>query len=770
MSPVSVNTEDCLAQHSGIISVSKEFPIDNDIEIIRDKWGIPHIKATSSHDIFFAQGYCLGQDRLWQLELFRHLALGRASELLGEGLIRRDQQNRKLGFGRYAEIDWEAQTELSKMILQAYADGINAAATSNPLPYEFHIIGEPNDPHKMHPWDPTDSLAILKMVSANAQWASKLQYGKIANNLGGQAVEALIPDIPFDTSLITPAGTRWLDETHPYAIDSEVAGGEPDGIVGAGGGSNCWVIGGEKTTTGKPLIAGDPHLAISIPAQWYLLHMECPEFTAAGPCSPGYPGPVYYGHNSKVAWTMTHAQGDRWDLYREKIEFKKNNSSSNQIPHSQFESKWEPLKKFNEIFNIKNSESQELEIWETHHGVVISGNPISDKEVIAAKWGLAEPTHDMDALWKVLNAKDNNDLQLALQNYDSISGNYCFADQSGNITYQYVGRIPNRPGWLVPVPGWDGKHEWKGSIPKNELPAEHNPKLGYIVTANNRTTSSDYPYYLSFSSTRFRADRLNTLMENIDVFSNESMTTLQSDILSLAHLEFVQHVASSTFSNELAQNLQARLVKWDGKMHVNSSEAVLANEARNQLAKATVEQYFNYVEGLPPLAPTSHNVLLSEMHKNSTLMLDQFDNWDMAIEFSLLEAYKILSVKQGDNIDNWQWGEEHKITWKHNLGRDPEFRSIFDLDPIAMSGDRNTVWNVGTPLGATGMHGVSYRQILDLKDLNSALVVIPPGNSGQPGSPHYADHIENWIDVKYNPLFVNWDDVQSNKESDLRLT
>ena len=129
MSPVSVNTEDCLAQHSGIISVSKEFPIDNDIEIIRDKWGIPHIKATSSHDIFFAQGYCLGQDRLWQLELFRHLALGRASELLGEGLIRRDQQNRKLGFGRYAEIDWEAQTELSKMILQAYADGINAAAT-----------------------------------------------------------------------------------------------------------------------------------------------------------------------------------------------------------------------------------------------------------------------------------------------------------------------------------------------------------------------------------------------------------------------------------------------------------------------------------------------------------------------------------------------------------------------------------------------------------------------------------------------------------------
>ena len=151
-------------------------------------------------------------------------------------------------------------------------------------------------------------------------------------------------------------------------------------------------------------------------------------------------------------------------------------------------------------------------------------------------------------------------------------------------------------------------------------------------------------------------------------------------------------------------------------------------------------------------------------------MLGEFDDRNMAIEFSLLEAYKILSEKQGDNIDTWQWGEEHKITWKHNLGRDPELQSIFDLNPIAMSGDRNTIWNVGTPLGATGMHGVSYRQIFDLEDLNAALVVIPPGNSGQPGSPHYADHVENWANMKYNPLFVNWDDIQSNKKTELRLT
>ncbi len=770
MNPVRINTTDCLAEHSGRIPVSKKFPINNDIEIIRDKWGIPHIKATSSYDVFFAQGYCLGQDRLWQLELFRHLALGRASELLGKGLINRDQQNRKLGFGRYAEVDWQEQTEISKMILQAYADGINAAASTNPMPYEFHIIGEPDSPHKMSPWEPTDSLAILKMVSANTQWASKLQYGKIANTLGGRAVEALIPDIPFNTSLITPAGTKWLEEIHPYAVDFEIAGGEPDGIVGAGGGSNCWVVGGNKTTTGKPLIAGDPHLAISIPAQWYLLHMECPEFTAAGPCSPGYPGPVYYGHNSKVAWTMTHAQGDRWDLYRELIEFKNTSDTNNQTPHSQFESTWKPLKKFNEVFKIKNDEHQELEIWETHHGVIISGDPTTDKEVIAAKWELAEPTHDMDALWKVLTSKNNSDLQEALQEYDSISGNYCFADQNGDIAYQYVGRIPNRTGWLVPVPGWDGKHEWNGIIPKNELPAEQNPNLGYIVTANNRTTSSDYPHYLSFSSTRFRADRLNELMEAMDTFSIENMVSLQSDIISLAHLEFVQHVVASTLSDQLAQNLQARLVKWDGKMNAKSSEAVLANEARNQLAKVTVEQYFNYVEGLPPLAPTSHNVLLSEMNKDSSLMLGQFNNWDTAIEFALLDAYKTLSQKHGTNIDDWQWGKEHKITWKHNLGRDPELQPIFDLNPIEMGGDRNTVWNVGTPLGATGMHGVSYRQIIDLEDLNATLVVIPPGNSGQPGSPHYADHIKNWVEVKYNPLFINWDDIQSNKVNELYLT
>lgn len=765
MTTTTVRPEDCLSQHEGNVTV--EGP-DGPIRIVRDQWGIPHVSAGSARDAFFAQGYCLGQDRLWQLELYRHFAWGRGAELLGKGLLRRDQQNRRLSIGRYAEREWEAQTDTARMILQAYADGVNAAIASNPAPYEFHVLPGDGSIHEMEPWRPVDSLAVLKMVSAGAQWASRITHGKIAAALDPEAVAALVPDLPEGTSLITPSGLRWTEASHPYAEDIAAAAGEPDGILAAGGGSNCWVVAGSKSATGRPIVVGDPHLAVGIPAQWFVMHMECPEFTTAGPCSPGYPGPVYYGHNTKVAWTMTHSGGDRWDLYRERIQRSSNGSSD--TPSAEFRGEWQALERRDEHFEVRGGDPVDVTMWDTRHGPVISGDPQTDDEVLAAAWGLAEPAHDMDALWGAITANDAAELREAFRTYDSISGNYCFADQSGDIGYQYVGRIPKRPAWLVPVPGWDGDHEWDGSIPKTELPAEDNPSNGFIMTANNRTTTPDYPHYLNYAGTRFRADRLRELMDDMETFALDDMPRLQQDIVSIAHREAAGHLTSFEASDERARELQALLQDWDGRMDADSSAAAFANEARNQLATLTVEAYYGQVPGLAPQAPASHTTLLGQLKDRSPLMLGDFESWEAAMERALLEAADALAERQGADPAGWRWAPDHQVVWAHNLGRDPELKPTFDLDPLPMSGDRNTVWNVSTPLGATGMHGVTYRQILDIGDLNAAQIVIPPGNSGQPGSPHYDDNLQRWMNVEYHPLFVEWTDIEANAESELQLT
>ena len=767
MTTTAVRPEDCLSQHEGEATVDGA---DGAIRIVRDRWGIPHAQAGSARDAFFAQGYCLGQDRLWQLELYRQFAWGRGAELLGKGLLRRDQQNRRLKIGRHAEGEWEAQSDQARLILQAYADGVNAAIASNPAPYEFHVLPGSSELHEMAPWRPVDSLAVLKMVSAGAQWASRLTHAKIAAALGAEAVAALVPDLPSGSSLITPSGLRWTDETHPFAEDIEAAGGEPDGIVAAGGGSNCWVIGGSKSATGRPIVVGDPHLAIGIPAQWFVMHMDCPEFNVAGPCSPGYPGPVYYGHNTRVAWTMTHSGGDRWDLYREHLRRVTNGRNAPSQLQAEFRGEWEPLTAREERFEVRGGDPVDVTMWDTRHGPVMSGDPERDEEVVAAAWGLAEPAHDMDALWAVLTASDAAEVRDGFRTYDSISGNYCFADQAGDIGYQYVGRIPRRPAWLVPVPGWDGEHEWNGSIPKEELPAEDNPPNGFIVTANNRTTTPDYPHYLNYAGTRFRADRLHELMDEVETFALDDIPALQQDVVSIPHREAIEALTSFEANDPRARSLQLLLGGWDGSMDADSAPAALANEARDRLAALTVEAYYARVEGLAPQMPASHTVLLAQLARRSPLMLGEFESWEAAMERALIEAGEALTDRQGSDPESWRWAEDHKIVWAHNLGRDPELKPTFDLDPLPMQGDRNTVWNASSPLGATGTHGVSYRQILDMGDLNAARIVIPPGNSGQPGSTHYNDHVREWLEGEYHPLFVEWSDIEANAEAELQLT
>lgn len=746
---------ECLARTEGELTLAA---LDGPIRIVRDRWGIPHIKAESARDAFFAQGFCIGQDRAFQLELYRRMAHGTSAAMLNRGLLGLDKTSRRLGFRRLAALDWEAQSERSREVLQAYADGINAAVETQPTPFEFRLLE-----HTMEPWRPIDSLAVIKMVNNGNQWASKLKFAKVGAVLGREAVQALVPDIALDASLITPAGASWTDAPHPFAEDIAAAMGQPDGPIPAGGGSNCWVLHGSRSSTGAPIVCGDPHLAVGIPAQWYVVHMDCPAFIVAGPCNPCYPGPQFYGHNTRVAWTMTHAQGDRWDLYRERIQ------QGADGPEALTPGGWQPLIRHEAPIEVRDGEPESFVVWITPHGPVVQGDPLEDDEVIAARWGLAEPTHDIDAMIALHAAGSIGEAREALRLYDSISGNFCFADQHGDIGYQYTGRIPKRPAQLLPVPGWDGQHEWDGDVPKHALPMDENPATGYIATANNKTTTPEYPHYLSFMATPFRADRLRELLVEGE-FSPGDMPTLQGDTTSRHGRIIAEQLVAFPATDADAAAMQELLRGWPGTMGVDSAPAAVYAETTQRLVELTVRPYYDAVRGLPPLGPAEdRRILFEQMAAGAELMLADFPSWAASDAAALAQAAVRLRQRQGPDPSRWRWGADHQMRWGHNLGRDPELRDLFNLPDTEVGGDGMTVFNTQTEYGITSSSGVSFRQIYDLGDLNAARICIPPGNSGQPGSPHYGDNVERWLRLDYHPLYIDWTDIEANAEAELQL-
>ena len=744
-----------LSQVDGELTVEG---LDAPVRIVRDRWGVPHAEAQSIHDAFFAQGFCLGQDRGWQLELYRHMAHGRAAALLNKGLLRIDKMNRTLGFGRDAAREWEEQSDDARLILQAYADGVNAAIAAGPAPVEFGLLD-----HEMQPWSPVDSLAILKMVSANVHWATKIGNGEVASRLGLEAFQALIPDVPSDAALIAPAGASWTNGAHAFADALSDLEAEPGTRRGGLDGSNCWVIDGAHTASGKPLVVGDPHLAFSVPPQWYVMHMQCPEFNVAGPCSPGYPGPVYYGHNTQIAWTMTHAQGDRWDVYRERVA--RNGSG----PEAQWLGGTEPLERRDEVIEVRDEESVTHTVWSSRHGSIVHGDPESDDEVLAARFSLSEPCHDFDGMLTIFTADNVHDAREGFRRYDSISGNYCLADQQGEIGYQYTGRIPVREAQLTPVDGWSGEHEWNGDIPADELPQDLNPASGVIITANNRTTTADYPYYLSFSQTPYRADRLRQLLQGRDDWSPEDMPTVQSDQTSL-HAQFVaQRVGQVSGALGVSAEMHSILSNWDGHMAIDSAAALVYYEFCEQLIARTIRPFFDAPSRLAQSSYEEMRILHEQLRADSALTLPEGKSWDDMIVVALEAAAEALAERHGADRAQWQYGDAHPVTWRHNLGRDPERAARFNVGDFPKGGDGNTPNNATGLINQPADHGVSYRQIFDLSDLNGARIVLPPGNSGRPDSDHYSDHIHKWLDMEYFPLFIEWDDIAANSEGTLSL-
>ncbi|MYJ00936.1 MAG: penicillin acylase family protein, partial [Chloroflexi bacterium] len=314
-----------------------------------------------------------------------------------------------------------------------------------------------------------------------------------------------------------------------------------------------------------------------------------------------------------------------------------------------------------------------------------------------------------------------------------------------------------------------GEHEWQGDVPADELPQDLNPDRGVIITANNRTTTPDYPYYLTFSQTPYRADRLRELLQGRDDWSPNDMPQIQSDQTSI-HARFIAQRVSSADVDGEAADLKSMLANWDGHLAIDSTAGLLYQELCQQIIGRTVRPYFDAPARLPEGSADELRILHEQLRTDSSLMLSEGVSWDNVIGESLVAAGETLAERYGADRAKWRYGDAHSVTWRHNLGRDPERAARFNVGDFAKGGDGNT------PNNATGLvhqpadHGVSYRQIFDLSSLNGARIVLPPGNSGRPDSPHYSDHMEKWLNMEYFPLYIEWDDIEANSEGSLTLT
>ena len=553
-------------------------------EIIRDSFGIPHVKAASSWDAFFAQGFVTAQDRLWHMDLDKHRAYGRWAEFAGPPGLEQDLMMRRFRLGESAQADYNAIDQSSRIMLDAYSSGVNAfIATTAALPVEYALVRAAPEP-----WQPWDSLAVLKLRHIfMGTFESKIWRAKLVNHLGPEKAAALLPGYQKGQLLILPPGAEYLGDQSNVLEELSKGADAAYWLEEHDAGSNNWVVSGSRTASGKPLLAGDPHRALDTPNVYYQNHISCPDFDGIGLSFPGVPGFPHFGHNSYVAWCVTHTGADYQDLFVER--FKEGSPTK-----YEFKGRWLDAEVHKETILVRGADPIEINVTVTHHGPVIAGDPSQGNAISFAYSATAGPNNAADALLGMLTSKSTDELQEAVRPWVDPCNNFLFADVHGNIGYRTRGRLPVRSranAWL-PVPGWTGEHEWTGTVPFEEMPHLTNPEQGYIVTANNKVIDNSYPHYIALDfAPGFRASRIHDRLHLIDKATVDDMASVHTEKTSIPGQAFAKLLIDVPTQDELSSQARDVLLGWDGVVHRDSAAPTIYNALRDNLVKLVLQPY-----------------------------------------------------------------------------------------------------------------------------------------------------------------------------------
>jgi penicillin amidase len=732
------------------------------VEVLRDPWGVAHIYAQNQHDLFFAQGVVAAEDRLFQMEVWKRSGQGRLAEVLGPTALSRDISARALRYRGDMASEYASYSPDTKAILTAFTDGINAyiASLTLPgapgLPIEFQIAGfAPDD------WHPEDCLNRMAAFSMTGNALSELEHARALTELGLKKAGQIFD---FDPAVdLDPAPGLALVGLTPGLL-KDLIGSDTriEFPPHSREGSNNWTISGALTASGKPLLANDPHRVMALPSLRYMVHLVAPGWNVIGAGEPGLPG-VALGHNEHIAWGFTIFGLDQQDLYVEEL------NPQNPLEYKTADG-WRKMDVQSEEFLVKGAPSVKMDLHFTIHGPVLWND---GKRALALRWVGSEPgTAGYLASLAIDRASNWDEFEAAMTRWKVPSENLVYADVSGNIGEHSAGLAPIR-NWtgLLPVPG-SANYEWSGFVPSAELPHSLNPQEGFIATANHKMIPEHYPYNVGFEWTpAYRAIRIRSVIENAPRdhhgLAISDMEALQNDVTSLPVIDFQKLLRSTPLNGDRSL---VGFLKWNGALKRESSDAALYEMWFRDICLALAKLFSpEHPERYNDLTPDT--VLRITATPDAQLFgRDPVGRRNRMLEETLESARQELAGLMGPDPSHWSWGEMHTIRFRHALDLRTGAMETLDLGPLARPGDEYTV-------NATGMDedsweqasGASYREILDIGNWDRSVAVNTPGQSGQPGSPHYSDLITMWDAGKYFPLLYSHKAVEAGAMHRLEL-
>ncbi len=771
-----------LAEHAGTMVVRG---LKEPVEVLRDTWGIPHIYAKSTADLFFAQGFVVAQDRMWQLEMWRRNGEGRLAEVLGPQYVTRDKFARLLAF----RGDWDAEFRKyhpeGRTIFDAFASGINAAIQAaldeRKVPVEFQILGFQPQPA----WTAQTVLTRMPGWTLSRNASSEVMRALEIKALGLAKAQDLRPTLPAKTIAIPPgldlddvsAGvldvTRGANDLR-WSLRAEGATAALESLahMNAGLGSNNWVVDGTKSTTGGPILANDPHREVVNPALRYVVHLNAPGWNALGGTEPGLPG-ISIGHNDRIAWGFTILGMDQQDLYVEETDPQNPN-------RYRYKGQWEEMIVERQIIPVKGSgTAQEFEAKFTRHGPVLYEDRARHR-AFALRWVGAESggAGYLGSL-NVMQAKNWQEFKAGMPKAWYIpSHSLVYADVDGHIGYLGVAQTPVRPNWdgLLPVPGKDGQYEWNGYVPYAQLPQSLDTPKHFYNSSNNDVVPKIVPGYtipLGFEyGAPYRYDRVAEVLSQNRKFSVEDMQKLQRDVVSLPARQLVpllNGVKPSTPGQKRAVDL---LLAWDKVLDRDSAAAALYEY---WVLKLTPKVYAPRIPAGATFRQYDIQRVIAWLTKPDAAYGASSGARAQARNAMLLaaldEAVADLGKRLGDDMARWKWGDIHTADFVHPLATTDALKALFRVEPVRRGGDAYTVMAASSPTetSANQVSGASFMFVLDVKNWDASRGLSVPGNSAQPLSPHYADLAPYWGEGKYFPLAFSREAVEANTKDRLVL-
>ncbi|WP_416054350.1 penicillin acylase family protein [Fictibacillus sp. KU28468] len=735
-----------------VVSGTKTVPsLSGTAVAVRDKNGVPHIKAGSLKDLYTAQGYVTAQDRMFQMDLSRRQASGQLSEVIGEKTVEKDRYFRTLGLRRAAEASYELYSSEAKQVLQWYADGVNAylrdAEKNNSLPIEFLMVG-----YKPKKWTPVDSLTIGKYMAFDlgGHWEGQaFRHYLLQNFPKGNALD-LFPSYP-------KGGAEIIDIASKAKVDIKSSLAKAV-IPNEFNGSNDWVVAGTKTKSGLPYLADDPHLGLSTPSIWYESHLKAPGMNVSGVIFAGVPG-IIVGRNTQIAWGVTNVGPDVQDLYIEK-------RNSDHPDEFLYEGKWEKAKIITENIKVKDQKTLPYKVTITRHGPIMSEFAYDKQKntALSMRWTALEPSTELQAVLMFNKAKNWNEFKKALTYFHTPAQNFVFASKEGTIAYRANGLIPIRKEKYasVPVPGWEKKYEWKGYIPWDKLPTAVNPKEGFIATANNKVIGDDYPYHITDSWAQpYREQRIKDVLSAKEKLSVKDMQKLQFDRKNLQAEEMLPILLSHLKTADLGTNGRkaVKLLKdWNHEDDKNLAAPLLFNLWMQEFSDVLFEKKID--EKMMPLFDGKAQVVDELIRKAAEgkegPWIKEAGGLDKAATISFSRTVKQVEKLQGENPDKWKWGTYHTLPFDHPLSAIKPLNLLFNPKKTPMGGSRVTVGAAGwDSLTGKVNHGAAWRTVVDLADLTKTYNVVGPGQSGHVLSKWYDNQIEDWTTGRYHVTETN---------------